>query len=278
MKEQAPLPEEPSSPQPLPWFLAADPLPPKLMQMVRNQTRTVLRRSAQGHLPWEAHPDADAVYSHGVEIATQCCLEAANLNEAIRFYNRRKRRMAYDRRHNILSDSIFSFTDYQLAKIRSIYARAEELYPNDPNKQQAARQHMVDQLTMNMQAAWQAYHSNVISLNEPSSLTASDHSGSMEEVIADPATAVPDSEVRHFINHLLADAGLGDEHQLIATIWFDDGEPATQRETMQRYNELTGSTMSLGTVNSRISDIKVVLEEWGNAYRRLSKDNDRQRV
>ena len=251
-----------------PWFVKGDPLPPRLEQLCLQKSKRVIKRTALGsYIPWEEHPDKDAVWNDAFEIAYNCALQGRSESEAIRFFHTRSRRLAHNRRKSILSDSVFSFTDYQMQRIRSIYAKAADSFPGRPDMQAKAREQMVDNETAMMQDAWRAYHANVVSFDQPSSID--DDSVSMAEVIADGPWRGKDSEVRSFLDQIVDDAGLSDEHRLIASIWFHESDPEPQREVMQRFNELTGNTRSLGWINSRIQDIKEVVEQWGVAHKGL---------
>ena len=216
-------------------------------------------------MPWTDHPDLDAVMNDAREIAVNCLLEADTESQAMSYWNRRKRRLAYNRRRSILSDSVFSFTDYEMAEFRRIYAVAADSYPDRPEMQAKAREQIVANSTPRMQDAWRAYHSNVVSFDQPNS--SEPDALTMAEVIPDAPWRGSDSEVRSFLDQIVADAGLSDDHRLIASIRWNESGHEPQRAVMQRYNELTGNTRSLGWVNTRIRDIEAVVEQWAIAHR-----------
>lgn len=251
------------------WFDEEDELPKKCRQVAHRAAKREAGKLRYGQQSFLDNPDFEDIKADANQIMRECCHSTASPEEAIRKFNK-SRLQLMDRQSERVSAGPITQTNYSLRRISSIYGAAEKAYPNDPKMQELARQEMVSGLTPNMQDAWHAHHAIVVELNKP--VGNSDSDLTHEDVIAAPSAIGSDGEVRSFVDNLLDDAGVTEELKLVASIWFDSDGLTPQRQVMERYNELTGSTRSLGWTNQRVAEIRQIIGSWADANRRLKND------
>ncbi len=247
-------------------------MPEKNHRVAFQQAMKEANKRLDGRFHFDQHPDWDDLLAFHKGIMRSCLEETENPEAAIRKFHKSRLRFLDHRQDAMpMSAGSMRISNNQDRVIMRTYGEAQGYFPNDEAQQREYLRYAYENFTPKMKAAWDAHHAQVISIDRPLD---ADSDLTVGDTISNPMYPTNDGEALTFLDQLLDEGGFSDRAKLLGSIYLGRiDETETNREVMKRYIELTGTNISLGTVNNELKEIKDHLKKRGILNRRLKDEN-----